>query len=197
MLITMHVGRLAAIVLVACALAGGSVVFGQEAPASGAPSDEVHQLQAELAEMRAELDTMKRAMQAWSVNSGPGPMTDQHLRGMMGRCGIGRMGGGGMSSAELAAPSKPQVDVLTDLQENQTLHHLSQEKKTDVEMAGEKSFDRVCSQCHALPSPELHAASDWPLIVNRMRENMFRMRKPVPDEATTEEIAAFLSANAR
>jgi cytochrome c5 len=77
------------------------------------------------------------------------------------------------------------------------LEHPSEEEKTQVEIAGEKSFDRVCSQCHTLPNPMVHAASDWPRIVDRMRENMVRMLKPLPDDATTQEIVAYLSANAR
>jgi cytochrome c5 len=79
---------------------------------------------------------------------------------------------------------------------NHALEQLSGKKNTELEMVGERSFGRVCSQCHTLPNPKLHTASDWPRIVERMRENMFRMLKPVPDDVTTQAIVAFLSANA-
>lgn len=35
-------------------------------------------------------------------------------------------------------------------------------------VAGFAEFKRVCSQCHALPDPSLHAKNEWTEVVNRM-----------------------------
>ncbi|HLK80806.1 MAG TPA: hypothetical protein VKT99_04820 [Xanthobacteraceae bacterium] len=170
------------------------MVFGQQAAAGGAPSADVRELQDEITNMQTELDAMKWAMQVRSIGSDPSQMMGQQMRGMMSRCGMGMMRG--MRSVDAAAPPQPEQDVLLDLPGDHTLGHLSEKTKAAIEMAGGKSFGRVCSQCHTLPSPKLHTARDWPRVVERMRENMFRMFKPVPDRATTEAIVAFLSANA-
>lgn len=189
----MLAGRLAGTVLVVCALTSASVVFGQQAPAGGASSAQVRELQDEITNMQTELDAMKWAMQVRSIGSDPSQTMGQQMRGIAGRCERTMRGTG---SAHVSAPPRPEQDVLLELPRNYTLGHLSDKTKSAMEMAGEKSFGHVCGQCHALPSPKLHTASDWPQIVERMRENMFRMLKPVPDEATTQAIVDFLSANA-
>lgn len=37
--------------------------------------------------------------------------------------------------------------------------------------SGAKDFDHVCAKCHALPSPKLHTAAQWPQVVDRMRQH--------------------------
>jgi cytochrome c5 len=38
--------------------------------------------------------------------------------------------------------------------------------------SGARDFDHVCAKCHALPSPKLHTAAQWPQVVERMRQHL-------------------------
>jgi cytochrome c5 len=40
---------------------------------------------------------------------------------------------------------------------------------------GAQLVGRYCAQCHALPSPTMHSATDWPRVVRRMWLRMDRM----------------------
>ena len=62
-----------------------------------------------------------------------------------------------------------------------------------------QSFKLACQQCHVLPDPQRHKASEWPAVVARMEKNMQWMNRvvgnrPEPDEPQLkiEEINAFL-----
>ena len=55
---------------------------------------------------------------------------------------------------------------------------------------------RYCRQCHNLPSPKMHAAQDWPAVVQRMVGNMKTMGKTVPDEATLAQVLRYLQIHA-
>ncbi|HEU5261504.1 MAG TPA: hypothetical protein VFU41_08800 [Gemmatimonadales bacterium] len=57
-----------------------------------------------------------------------------------------------------------------------------------------------CRQCHALPTPRAHGATDWPVIVRRMWLRMEGLPEPlrveVPTISERSEISAYLTANA-
>jgi cytochrome c5 len=38
--------------------------------------------------------------------------------------------------------------------------------------SGAQEFEHVCAKCHALPSPKLHTAAQWPPVVERMRRHL-------------------------
>jgi hypothetical protein len=42
----------------------------------------------------------------------------------------------------------------------------------------------ACTQCHALPDPQRHTASEWPVVVQRMRGYM-RWANTVTGDAST------------
>ncbi|HEB56375.1 MAG TPA: hypothetical protein ENI98_08735 [Gammaproteobacteria bacterium] len=42
---------------------------------------------------------------------------------------------------------------------------------------GAKLLDRYCTQCHGLPGPGLHTASEWPTVVARMNRRMQMMSR--------------------
>lgn len=48
----------------------------------------------------------------------------------------------------------------------------------DPDSYGAKMLDVYCTQCHWLPSPQMHSAAEWPLLVNRMllRSRMLQHR---------------------
>ena len=65
-------------------------------------------------------------------------------------------------------------------------------------------FRLACSQCHVLPDPARHTATEWPAVVARMERNMEWMNRvvgsrPVKGEPQlrVEEINAFLARHAR
>jgi hypothetical protein len=67
-----------------------------------------------------------------------------------------------------------------------------------------QSFRLSCQQCHVLPDPRRHTATEWPAVVSRMQQNMEWMNRVVgnrhpPDEPQLriEEINAFLQRYAR
>lgn len=46
----------------------------------------------------------------------------------------------------------------------------------DPASEGARLLSRYCSQCHAVPSPRLHTADEWPNVVDRMARRMQMMR---------------------
>jgi len=57
---------------------------------------------------------------------------------------------------------------------------------------GLSQFTQTCSQCHALPDPRLHTASEWPGVVERMRANMKSMGKPEITDQERDAIVGYL-----
>ena len=67
-----------------------------------------------------------------------------------------------------------------------------------------KMFSIACTQCHALPDPRRHTASEWPAVVERMKRHMLWANRIVgPEELKTnptlqtDEIVRFLQRHAR
>lgn len=67
---------------------------------------------------------------------------------------------------------------------------------------GARLLTRYCSQCHAVPSPRMHAAEDWPYVVDRMTRRMRMMRgHPMmsidhPSSQELEVLTEYLTAHA-
>jgi cytochrome c5 len=59
---------------------------------------------------------------------------------------------------------------------------------------------QYCNQCHDLPSPAMHSATDWPRVVRRMWLRMDRLPGSLgvkaPDEGDRAGILGYLNANA-
>ena len=57
-----------------------------------------------------------------------------------------------------------------------------------------------CAQCHELPSPTMHSATDWPSVARRMWLRMGRVPAQyniqVPDAGARSTMLAYLTANA-
>jgi len=76
-------------------------------------------------------------------------------------------------------------------------------KRYDLETGDGRAFDLACSQCHNLPDPKRHTASEWPKVVDRMKRHLewigtVHGRAPNPEgELQEERIVAFLQRNAR
>lgn len=70
----------------------------------------------------------------------------------------------------------------------------------DPESSGARLLGNYCGQCHALPSPAMHSATDWPRVVRRMWLRMDRLPDSLgirtADEGERGTLVRYLIANA-
>jgi cytochrome c5 len=70
----------------------------------------------------------------------------------------------------------------------------------DRQSRGAQLVVAYCSQCHAVPSPAMHAAQDWPGIARRMWVRIDMMHGElgvaVPGDGDRTQLLAYLNANA-
>lgn len=70
----------------------------------------------------------------------------------------------------------------------------------DPQSRGAGLLTQYCTQCHALPSPSMHGAADWPAVVRRMWLRVERL--PARDHVSAAEVGDriellnYLTANA-
>jgi len=69
----------------------------------------------------------------------------------------------------------------------------------DPESSGARYLQSYCTTCHALPSPAMHSATDWPQVLRRMWLRMglleSTMRVPEPDMGERVVLLDYLTAN--
>jgi hypothetical protein len=99
-------------------------------------------------------------------------------RGMMGGNGGGMMGGYGPGS-QYGYPGNRQQGY------------------PDLDTPAGRLFAQTCSQCHALPDPRQHTATQWPSVVARMELHMRQSNMPLPREAALKAVDAFLERNSK
>jgi cytochrome c5 len=70
----------------------------------------------------------------------------------------------------------------------------------DRDAAGAQLLVAYCTGCHALPSPAIHSATDWPSVLRRMWLRMERLdpafRVPVPTAAERVVLSAYMLEHA-
>jgi len=54
---------------------------------------------------------------------------------------------------------------------------ISPQNLPDPKSRGAKLLLQYCTQCHELPSPGLHTADDWPVVVARMQQRILQLAK--------------------
>ena len=106
--------------------------------------------------------------------------------------------------AGVEAPSVDEASVLLAYLQKHSQRPLDPRKYPAVNRPEGQSFKLACQQCHVLPDPQRHKASEWPAVVARMEKNMQWMNRVVsnqPDsreiQLKVEEINAFLVKYAR
>jgi cytochrome c5 len=102
-----------------------------------------------------------------------------------------------MRGMEMESPSPDQRKAIVGYLVAHAMKPVSPGGLPQPESAAAVSFKTACSRCHPLPDPKLHTAREWPRVVERMRTHMQEMGKPVVTDAEKDEIAAYLSRNAR
>ena len=121
---------------------------------------------------------------------------------MRGKGNLGELMQDMMAGVE--APSVDEAGVLLAYLQKHGQQALDPKKYPAVNLPEGQSFRLACQQCHVLPDPQRHKASEWPAVVARMEKNMQWMNRVVanqPDpreiQLKVEEINAFLVKYAR
>jgi hypothetical protein len=106
--------------------------------------------------------------------------------------------------AGVQAPTVDEASVLLAYLREYSQTPLDPKKYPEIFLPEGRSFKLACEQCHELPDPMRHTASEWPQVVARMQRNMEWMNRVVgnqhpPGEPQLRigEINAFLVKRAR
>ncbi|TMH83106.1 MAG: hypothetical protein E6H49_03225 [Betaproteobacteria bacterium] len=121
---------------------------------------------------------------------------------MRGRGNLGELMRDLMAGVE--APGVGEAGAILAYLQKHGQRPLDPKKYPAVDRPEGQSFKLACQQCHVLPDPRRHTASEWPAVVARMEKNMEWMNRvvgnrPEADEPQLkiEEINAFLIKYAR
>ena len=121
---------------------------------------------------------------------------------MRGKGNLGELMEDMMAGVE--APSVDEAGALLAYLQKHAQRPLDPNKYPAVNLPEGQSFKLACQQCHVLPDPRRHKASEWPAVVARMEKSMEWMNRVVgnqPDpreiQLKVEEINAFLVKYAR
>jgi len=121
---------------------------------------------------------------------------------MRGKGNLGELMQDMMEGVE--APSVGEAEALLAYLRKHSQRPLDPKKYPAVNLPEGQSFKLACQQCHVLPDPKRHTASEWPAVVARMEKNMQWMNRvvgnqpdPTEPQLRIEEINAFLVRYAR
>lgn len=108
-----------------------------------------------------------------------------------------RMMSGSRMMQDIKAPTDSEIrSLLAYLQEHAQIP-IDVSKYSELNTPAGREFQKTCSQCHALPDPKQHTANEWGAVVERMKQNMAKMGKSVPDIETIDNVVGFLQRNAK
>lgn len=98
---------------------------------------------------------------------------------------------------QVKAPSSQEDGELLQYLKSHALQRLASGPVPAPDSMGAALFQQTCAQCHALPDPKQHAASEWAGVVERMRQNMIAMGRREITDGEAKEITAYLGLAAR
>ncbi len=81
--------------------------------------------------------------------------------------------------AGVQAPTVKEAEILLAYLQRHSQRPLDPKKYPAVNLPEGQSFRLACQQCHVLPDPQRHTASEWPAVVTRMEKNMGWMNRVV------------------
>jgi mono/diheme cytochrome c family protein len=124
------------------------------------------------------------------------PEVLQRMVARMRMMSSGMMGGGMMGMNRLEAPDAAEAQTLLAY-----LLRFAMVPATGADLQagdpyGRAAFQTVCTRCHALPSPALHADKEWPAVVARMEANMRLMDRPALSSEERDAIVRYLETAA-
>ena len=74
--------------------------------------------------------------------------------------------------AEVKTPDVNEQATLVQYLQKHAQLELDPKRYPDIHTEAGRRFSIACSQCHVLPDPRRHTASEWPGVVERMQRNM-------------------------
>jgi mono/diheme cytochrome c family protein len=104
---------------------------------------------------------------------------------------------GMMGMMNVENPSSEERQTIVAYLQAHSMRTISPGALPAPESRGAVLFRDVCSQCHSLPDPQLHTASEWPKVLERMRGNMESMKKKVISDQDRKTIEEYLMGHAR
>lgn len=102
---------------------------------------------------------------------------------------------GGML-VRILRPSAQDMSLLADYLHVHGLKPLDGSALASLESPAGQSYRQVCADCHALPDPAQHTASEWRLVVARMKQNMSAAGRPLPADEALATALAYLEQHA-
>jgi cytochrome c5 len=104
---------------------------------------------------------------------------------------------GGQMMRHVIMPPKHDWDTLTAYLIANAQVPLDKKHATGLDTTAGKAFQTYCSQCHAAPDPGIHTTHEWPRVVLRMKEHIFRTSKKMPTQDTLMQIIGYLQKHAK
>ncbi len=98
---------------------------------------------------------------------------------------------------QVKAPTSQEEGELLQYLKSHALQPLASGSVPAPDSLGAALFQQTCSQCHALPDPKQHAASEWSTVVERMRQNVIAMGRREITDREAKEITAYLGLTSR
>ena len=127
---------------------------------------------------------------------------ERMLLRMQGRGNMGTLMNEMMSG--VAAPDQGDARALLAYLKRNAQKPLDAARYPEVDRPSGEAFKLACQQCHVLPDPKRHTATEWRAVVARMQKNMEWMNRvvgtrPVQGEPQlrVEDIDTFLAKYAR
>lgn len=106
----------------------------------------------------------------------------------------------GAEAGVTAAPNPRDELILTTAKIGLPPAGITGKDLPDPESPGANLMATYCAQCHDLPSPAMHSATDWPSVVRRMWLRMERLpaglHVQVPDGGGRATMLTYLTTNA-
>jgi cytochrome c5 len=93
---------------------------------------------------------------------------------------------------QVKAPTSQEEEILMQYLKTHALQALASGTVPAPDTVGAALFQQTCSQCHALPNPKQHVASEWPAVVARMQQNMSAMGRRAMTAREAKETLAYL-----
>ena len=98
---------------------------------------------------------------------------------------------------QLAVPTDQERSEILAYLRRSAFESLNIGPKIPLTGEGANLYLSFCAQCHDLPHPRQHAASEWPKVVDRMQDYAYFIgRRTITDKENTA-IAEFLKSQAR
>lgn len=98
---------------------------------------------------------------------------------------------------QVKAPTPQDEEALLQYLKTHAMHALSPMAVPAPDSPGAPLFQQTCAQCHALPDPKQHTASEWSVVVKRMRQNMKSMGRREITDQEAKDITAYLELTSR